>query len=141
MTPVNIWALNLGLKSIFGHFYLFFAAQCKSDKNANHVNWLFWQKLYIVGQARLSSTRVVILMWNHDHSYIDTWYSLNPKEKLIRSIGCTSSLKSNIIGFFDQIICPSKDYQERKCRWWHHSAQLSTLLIRGHPKLKWPKSY
>ena len=62
MDPVNIWALNLGLKINIWPFLIHFMQPNVSliKKLMMHIDFL-GKNLYPVGRAKLSSTSVVIL--------------------------------------------------------------------------------
>ena len=62
MNPVNIWALNLGLKIIFWQFLIHFMQPNASlIKNLIiHID-ILGKNLYPVEQAKLSSISVIIL--------------------------------------------------------------------------------
>ena len=63
MDPVNIWALNLGLKINIWPFLIHFMQPNVSliKKLMMHIDFL-GKNLYPVGRAKLSSTSVVILL-------------------------------------------------------------------------------
>ena len=126
MDPVNIWALNLGLKINIWPFLIHFMQHNVSLIKKLMMHFL-GKNLYPVGQAKLSSTSVVILSLNRS-----PWSMV--KSLLDESVSSVNNFPEFVLRKKKQPLSSTSDRNQ----FWTWSVELKSVRIAPVPSRSLP---